>query len=203
MHSGRMSATGSVTAALAAVLLLTACGGDPEVPATVGPTAGADPEPTYEPTSFPYETAMELTAEERAELDELTLLIDEYTEYTSGSTDYHREGLNRLKPQLSEALVRELDTHAAEIDADGVTTSGKVQIEESLIDNYNPGESADIWVCFNYSKFNRHYSKSPSSHNPDQEHTERLFVYPSIVKGGKWVISENIYYDSDCSDIRE
>ena len=65
---------------------LSGCSGAADAAPTVGPTAGADEsvEPAeYEPTLPPYTSEVDLSAEDEAEVEELLLLIDEFSTYTS------------------------------------------------------------------------------------------------------------------------
>ncbi|GAA2091567.1 hypothetical protein GCM10009823_08770 [Brevibacterium salitolerans] len=196
-----MSATGSVTAALATVLLLTACGGDPEAPATVGPTAGADPEPTYEPTIPPYTSAVELSSEDREQIDELLLLIDEWVEYASGTTDYHLAGFESLTPRLSADFAKKhQDSLNAESEAQA-TTRGTISIKNSLVGLYNEGSDAQIWTCVDYTNYKWMRKNESSTEEVDKEDSERLFIHSADLRASDWVLTKEEYYESNCDEI--
>ncbi|WP_029089176.1 hypothetical protein [Brevibacterium album] len=185
-----------------ALTTATACTGDPEAPATVGPTAGPGPEPSYEPSTFPYESTVELTDADREQIDELLLLIDEYTEYTSGSTEYHSSGVQKLEPHLAKDLFKDLKSHQKEMIDKGHGAIGEVVISTSLIDRYSASKDAEIWVCFDYSNYRRESDMQSSSATQGTGHQERLHLYTVNMIDDNWVIQSDSFYDSTCNEIR-
>src|SRR5699024_6334717 len=83
--SRAVGVAGAAVAALS-LLVLSGCSGAADAAPTVGPTAGATEaaEPTeYEPTLPPYTTEVDLSPEDEAEVEELLLLIDEFSTLTA------------------------------------------------------------------------------------------------------------------------
>lgn len=155
-RGGRTGPTAGIAgAALAALslIVLSGCSGAADAAPTVGPTAGADEtaEPTeYEPTLPPYTSEVDLSAEEEAEVEELLLLIDEFTEYTSGISERHEKGLLSRKENIEKEIYRDHEEFIELARRDSYEINGSVEIARSSVWRFESGDYAMIGICYDH-----------------------------------------------------
>lgn len=152
-HWRRSLRTCAAGFAASALLMLAACSGDPEFPETVGPTSTPDEtEPAvYEPTLPPYTSEVELSAEDEAEVEELLLLIDEFTKLTSTLEEPTTEYAESLEGRVeAEMLKGYIDQMEEAIDA-GKRTDGAIVAKFAKIIEF-ANSRAVISTCYDFSK---------------------------------------------------
>ncbi|WP_143275842.1 hypothetical protein [Brevibacterium yomogidense] len=142
-------------AALAALSLLglSGCSGAADAAPTVGPTAGADEptEPTeYQPSLPPYTSEVDLSAEDEAEVEELLLLIDEFSTYTSDVTAQSVSGLQSIKDNLDPKFISSHEEFVSEVNADGHEVGGSVTISDTAVWRFEDHNYAMVGICYDY-----------------------------------------------------
>lgn len=185
---------GVAGAALTALSLIgmSGCSGAADAAPTVGPTAGADESlesAEYEPTLPPYTSEVDLSAEDEAEVEELLLLIDELSYYTSSITEENIDGLKGLEPNLSEKMFAEhLEALQSALEK-GRSAEGSVEISSTYLSEFENDGRVVVATCYDMSTHRVVSSGSPDQSAYNQEVDE--FAMDTVAKqvDSSWVIS--------------
>src|SRR5699024_10091018 len=163
--SRAMGVAGAAVAALS-LLVLSGCSGAADAAPTVGPTAGATEaaEPTeYEPTLPPYTTEVDLSAEDEAEVEELLLLIDEFSTLTATLDGQSTEAVASMKGRVDSQMLDEyMDGMRGAYD-DGKRTSGAIVSTSTVVLDFDANEAV-IATCYDFSDYTVYESDNPDEH---------------------------------------
>lgn len=199
-------ALGIAGAALTTLSLigLSGCSGAADAVPTVGPTAGADEsvEPAeYEPSLPPYTSEVDLSAEDEAEVEELLLLIDELSYYTSNITEENIVGLKGLEPRLSNEV---FDEHIAALQNaldEGQSAEGVIEVSATQVTEFEDGRRVVVATCYDMSSH-----RVVSSASTDQSlHNEEVdeFAMDTVAewRDSTWLISGRYKSRLGCNEI--
>lgn len=193
---------GVAAAALAALSLLglSGCSGAADAAPTVGPTAGADESlesAEYETTLPPYTSEVDLSAEDEAEVEELLLLIDEFTEYTSGISEKHEEGLMSRKSNIESEIYRDHEQFIETARRDHYVISGRVEITESSVWRFESDDYAMIGVCYDHHNWGVSDADDggPVEDYPHERDGLRMAYIEAEWSGAGWKIYNQKFYD--------
>lgn len=191
--------SGIAAVAASALLVLAACSGSPDVPATVGPTATPDQPETYEPTLPPYTSEVELSAEDEEDVEELLLLIDEFMTLTStleGPTTKYVESLEgRVDPEILEGYIGEMEDAIDE----GKRTDGAIVAKFALITEYS-GAQATISTCYDFSKHIISSKDKPGVNLYPNREKVHAYDVVAVKIDDDWTLVDEFDSEVECSE---
>lgn len=196
----RRRRSGIAAVAVSALLVLAACSGGPDAPATVAPTATPDQPETYEPTLPPYTSEVELSAEDEKDVEELLLLIDEFMTLTStlesGSREVAKESLRgKVDNEMLNGYLELMD----EAYAENKRTSGKIVAKANVVVDLN-NASATLATCYDYNDYIVSTASAPGVHlYPDRP---KAHAYDTVAKrdGDNWLIVDRFDSEIECDE---
>lgn len=168
-RGGRTGPTAGIAgAALAALslIVLSGCSGAADAAPTVGPTAGADEtaEPTeYEPTLPPYTSEVDLSADDEAEVEELLLLIEKFSTYTSTLDGQSLETVESLDEDVDQQMLGQYRDGMKEAYDEGKRTSGIIVPESTVVLSLDATEAV-VATCYDFSDYSVYHEDNPGVH---------------------------------------
>ncbi|GAA4507317.1 hypothetical protein GCM10023159_05290 [Brevibacterium yomogidense] len=172
----------------------------------MAPTATPDQPETYEPTLPPYTSEVELSAEDEKDVEELLLLIEKFSYYTSDITDANQAGIRSIRGNLTDGMYSSYQDFAQEA-ADGkISVVGSVSITDSSVWRYETNEYAMIGLCYEYDHWaviDNTSGRPSQGHDPNRTIEMLAYVEADLV-GQRWLIGNQKFYSDrdDCNDLR-
>ena len=210
---GERTRRGARTVATALVALsligLSACGGSADATPTVGPTAGADETvelAEYEPTLPPYTSDVELSAEDEAEVEELLLLIDEFSTYTSDVTPHSIAGMQSIASNLDPKFISSHEEFALEVTSAGHEIGGSVDITDTAIWRFEDHNYAMVGICYDYDHWgviDPATGAATEGHAVDRVLQTMAYVEAELDRS-EWTLYNQKFYEdgAGCAEIR-
>ena len=188
---------------------LSGCSGAADAVPTVGPTAGADEsvEPAeYEPSLPPYTSEVDLSAEDEAEVEELLLLIDEFSTYTSDVTAQSVSGLQSIKDNLDPKFISSHEEFVSEVDSNGYEVGGSVTISDTAVWRFEDHNYAMVGLCYDYDHWgvvDPDTGDAVEGHEVNQAIETMGYVEAELIDS-EWTLYNQRFYEdgAGCNEIR-
>ncbi|MGO1606004.1 MAG: hypothetical protein ACTHXF_00885 [Brevibacterium yomogidense] len=181
---------------------LSGCSGAADAAPTVGPTAGADEsvEPAeYEPTLPPYTSEVDLSAEDEAEVEELLLLIDEFSTYTSTLDSASLQTVESLDDSVDKQMLEQYWEGMKEAYEEGKRTSGLIVPESTVLLSLDMTE-ATVATCYDFSDYTVYEENQPGVHiYPDRPIKH---AYDTVAKRSDsgWILIDRFDSEIECDE---
>lgn len=196
----------AATAAVSALLVLSACSGDPDIPETVGPTSTPDEPDAYVPTLPPYTSQVELSPEDEEDVEELLLLIEQFGTYTSDVTNVHQERIRSIEDSLSDDMKSSYHDFVQDAERGDVHVVGSVVITDTAVWRYESKSYAMVAICYRYDHWaviENESGQLSEGHDPDRRYEQMAYVEAELEANGWLIYNQKFYADSSgCNDIR-
>lgn len=195
---------GVAAAALAALSLLglSGCSGAADAAPTVGPTAGADEptEPTeYQPSLPPYTSEVDLSAEDEAEVEELLLLIDEFSTYTSTLDETSFQTVESLTGHVDKEMLTQYRDSMKEAYDEGKRTSGVVTPESTVILSLDATEAV-VASCYDFSDYMVYGEGEPDIHLYPDRPVRHAYDTVAERSDSGWTLIDRFDSEIDCDE---